>query len=179
MSINPRKAKPEISCGTVGEQIDGVRYPTVGAETTREPSVERFTYWFFWPYDLTHDDGKEDYEPVTLIYRRRGSMDVLEGGVARVHYARVRFKNLLQSPHSQVRFTDRGHTPVLRVGNLIRDITVDKKGDLADAGRKLWVLSEHVAGDASGWDGTSTRSYELRQSSCPPATSRARNAPYF
>jgi len=177
--MNPEEVRPEISGGTVGEQIDGATYPTVGVETTRGPSTKRFTYWFFWPYDQSHDDGVEDYEPATLVYRSKGGKDVLEGGTARVHFAKARFKNLLFQPHPQVRFANQGHTPVFHTRSPGHDIAVEEKGDSLDLGRRLWVLGQHELGNLYGWNGTATRDYELRPSSCPPSTSKARDAPYF
>lgn len=177
--MDSEEAKPEISGGTVGERIGEADYPIVGAETTHRPGIKRFTYWFFWPYDQRHDDGIDDYEPATLTYRHVGGKDVLESGAARVHFARARFRNLLLHPHVQVRFSDEGHTPVFHVRSPRHDIEVEEKGDSLDLGRRLWVLGQHEIGNLFGWDGRATRAYELRQSSCPPSTSKARDAPYF
>ncbi|MDV3243881.1 MAG: hypothetical protein LYZ66_01750 [Nitrososphaerales archaeon] len=177
MSANPAKSKPEISGTAVGESIGGVTYPIVEEETTKGPGITRFTYWFFWPYDVSHGDGKADYEPATPIFRSSGGTDLLDSGAARVHYALARYTNLVKRLYPQVYFTSHGHTPVFHVRVPIRDIRVERKGDVADGARWVWLMAGHRAGERLGWKGT--RSYKLAGGSGPPIGSRAREAPYF
>jgi len=159
----------------ISEVIDGIAYPKAGMEETRRAGQRIATYWYYWPYDLIRGDGKDDYEPVSIVQDEAGMVMM---AVSRVHWARIRHLHVTEMKNGvQVYFAKTGHTPVVKVRRPSSDIEVERMGDALDALRRAWVSGLYSLADASGWTGTGD--YEMMKEFGPPQGSKARLMPYF
>jgi hypothetical protein len=138
-----------ITCGNSPERIV--------VETRKRGDIGFVTYWYFWSYDRWPLDH-EDWEPATLVYRN----DRLERIDARVHDGLVSYIPSVVNGHVVLYFPAIGHTPVVRVKNRKKDVTLRRLNDGLDSTRKKWLNYCYRDASLKNWKVCSPPQLETR-----------------
>ncbi len=91
--------------------------------------------WF--PFSIRRGDGKAEYEPIELVFRRLGNGYKLLFAYARVHYDLCEY-NLSHISELTIRFLHHGHTPFIDGVGYIRVRCPKVRHRDVHLGRKYW-----------------------------------------
>lgn len=131
------EARAPISCGSIPERIV--------VEVRKKLTEVYITYWYYWSCDRFEGDHV-DWEPATLVYSN-GTLVRID---SRIHDGLICYKPI-SDPKPVIYFPKRGHTPIVKVANRQKDITLYSSHDGSDALRKLWLENSYRLANQSKW----------------------------